>query len=426
MKWRPAFHHQILAALALAVPAGVFLGPGDVLDLTSVFGFLGELFLNALKMIVVPLILSAMISGVANLEQTGARFARLGGKTVAYYFATSLVAILTGLLLVNLLRPGIVDGQPARSILALSESTSEVLSEVSDKGSGDLVRIFLRMIPPNIVAAAAEGQMLGLITFGLLFGFFVTRLPEEGRVAQRRFWDSAYEVMLRFTGAVMLFAPLGVFGLVAGTIARTGFDSFPPLIVFFFTVLLALVLHAVITLPLLVRLIGRVSPWKQFQSMTPALLMAFSTSSSSATLPQTLSCLRRRAGVSDEVSSFTVPLGATVNMDGTALYECVAAMFIAQAYGLHMGFGMQFTVVMTALLTSVGVAGIPSASLVAIVIILAAVGLPAEGIGLILVVDRVLDMARTSVNVWSDSCGAVIIARTEGEDLPALRNGRDE
>lgn len=221
---------------------------------------------------------------------------------------------------------------------------------------------------------------------------------------------------MKITDLVMRFAPLGVFALVAAVVTRSGLGVFIPLAKFFFTVVAALLLHLLVVLPLLLKLIAGVSPLKHFQAMAPALLTAFSTSSSAATLPMTMDCIEKRAGVSNQSSSFVLPLGATINMDGTALYECVAALFIAQAYGLELGLVQQFTVVSLALMTSIGVAGIPSASLVAITIILAAMGLPMEGIGLILAVDRILDMSRTAVNIFSDSCGAVIIARSEGEE----------
>jgi proton glutamate symport protein len=217
----------------------------------------------------------------------------------------------------------------------------------------------------------------------------------------------------------MKFAPLGVFGLVAKTVAGLEAEQMNDLALslgaFSLSVMLALATHLLITLPLLLLLVARVNPLRHYRAVMPALLTAFSTASSSATLPLTMECVRDNAGVSNRTASFVLPLGATVNMDGTALYECVAAMFIAQAYGLELSFVSQFTIVLVALLTSIGVAGIPAASLVAITIILSTIGLPAEAIGLILAVDRILDMFRTAVNVFSDSCGAVLIARTEGE-----------
>ncbi len=410
-------HWQILIALLLAVFIGWLVSPETSifgLSIVSIFDFVGKLFLNALKMIIVPLIVSSIIMGVSNLGSSDA-FGRLGGKTLLYYVVTSLFAILIGITVVNIVQPGIVDGKPAKEMLGLSEDTSEVMMKVEGKSAGDVVGIFLRMIPTNIVKAASEGQMLGLIFFSLLFGFFMTRIKLETQKFLQTFWQGVFDVMMLITDLVMKFAPIGVFALVAKVMVISGFDAFRPLLTFFFTVIIALLIHIVIVMPLLLKFIGGVSPLKHYQAMAPALLTAFSTASSSATLPVTIDCVEDRAGVSNRVTSFVLPLGATVNMDGTALYECVAAIFIAQAYGLDLTLGTQVSIVILALMTSIGVAGIPSASLVAIAIILAAIGLPAEGIGLILAVDRVLDMCRTAVNVFSDSCGAVIIGRTEGE-----------
>jgi Na+/H+-dicarboxylate symporter len=306
-------------------------------------------------------------------------------------------------------------GLPAEAI-GLTGDIESIQSKVEGRGAGDFVEVFLRMVPTNIVAAAANGQMLGLIFFSLLFGFFLTKVQEAYAESLFNFWQGTYEVMMLITDWVMKFAPIGVFGLVAKVVASTGLAAFVPLLWFFLTVVFALLAHFLIIMPLLLKTVGRVNPWRHYRAMAPALLTAFSTSSSAATLPLTIECVEKNAGVSNRTSSFVLPLGATINMDGTALYECVAAMFIAQAYGIELGFATQFTIVLVALLTSIGVAGIPSASLVAISIILATIGLPAEAIGLILVVDRILDMCRTTVNVFSDSCGAVIIARSEGEE----------
>jgi Na+/H+-dicarboxylate symporter len=330
---------------------------------------------------------------------------------------TTLAAILVGLLFVNVVRPGEVDGEPARNILALESNGSDVADAVGSRGLGDVVDIFLRAVPPNIVAAAADGEMLGIIFFCLLFGFFMTKLEHDYAEPLMKFWTGLFHVMMRMTEWVMLFAPLGVFGLVAKVVAKTGFDAARPLLVFAAVVLAALAFHAFLTLPLLLRFIGRVSPAAVLRIMSPAMLTAFSTASSSATLPLTLECVEEGAGVSNRISSFVLPLGATVNMNGTALYECSAVLFLAQAYGADLSLATQIIVVITALVTSIGVAGIPSASLVAIAIILAAVGLPIEAIAVLFVFDRILDMARTSVNVFGDSCCAVILARLEGEKL---------
>jgi len=411
------------------VVAGTLTGGDSALfgvPVLSVYTFLGSLFMNALKMLIVPLIFSSIISGVSGMGD-GSSMGRLGGKTLLYYLSTSLLAILLGLAAVNLLQPGIIDGVPARDAIGLPEAeTRAIAGQLQGQGIGEVVNILVRMVPPNIVQAAAQGQMLGLIFFSLLFGYFMTRIHGEPARLLREFWQGVFAVMMQMTDWVMRFAPVGVFALVAKVIAGTGLAVFLPLLVFFLTVLVALAVHMFITLPLLLRLVARVNPVRHFRAMVPALVTAFSTASSSATLPLTMDCVENRAGVSNRTTSFVLPLGATVNMDGTALYECVAAMFIAQAYGIELTFATQFTVVMVALLTSVGVAGIPAASLVAITIILSAIGLPVEAVGLILAVDRILDMCRTSVNVFSDSCGAVLIGRLEGEtgilaDAPVSR-----
>lgn len=411
-------HWQILVAMGLAVLAGLVVGTeGGVLGVrfVDVFSFVGTLFLNALKMLIVPLIVSSIIVGIAGIG-SGSGFGRLGAKTLGYYALTSLFAILIGLTLVNITEPGIVIGEPAREVIGLSADTDSVMEKVAGRDASDVVDVFLRMIPTNVVDAAANGQMLGLIFFSLLFGYFMTRLEERRQIDSLfGFWEGVFAVMMRITDAIMKLAPIGVFALVAKIVATTGLSAFAPLAVFFLTVIAALAIHMLVTMPLLLKFVVGVNPWRHFRAMAPALLTAFSTSSSSATLPVTMECVEKNAGVSNRTTSFVLPLGATVNMDGTALYECVAAMFIAQAYGLEMSFATQFTVVTLALLTSIGVAGIPAASLVAISVILAAIGLPAEGIGLILAVDRILDMCRTTVNVFSDSCGAVVVGRLEGE-----------
>ena len=423
---RIQLHWQILIAIALAAIAGSWAGQtGAIGDVTwySLFDFVGTMFINALKMLIVPLICSSIIVGVAGIGSSG-DLGKLGGKTLAFYMLTTLAAILVGLLLVNLFQPGIVDGKPAQDILALTANSAELLESVGERGVGDVVEIFHRMVPPNIIRAAADGQMLGIIFFCLLFGFFMTRLEQELSDTLFRFWSGVFQVMMHITEWVMKFAPIGVFGLVARVVAKTGFDAAGPLLMFALVVLLALLVHVLVTLPLLLRFVARVSPWSMLKIMLPAQLTAFSTASSSATLPITMECVEKGAGVSNRISSFVLPLGATVNMNGTALYECTAAIFLAQAYGLDLPLTVQFSIVVIALVTSIGVAGIPSASLVAIAIILAAVGLPVEAIGVLFVFDRVLDMARTSVNVFGDASCAVIVARLEGEETKlAIKSG---
>jgi len=415
-------HWQILIAIVLAVGAGYAINqtttdtftPG-IFDTSfvTILSFVGTVFLNALKMIIIPLITSSIIIGVASIGASG-NLGKLGGKTMLFYAVTTVLAVLVGLTVINTVQPGIVDGEPAGEILAL---TQPVTNLVSTEGSAlEIVfTIFERMVPPNLVDAAVNNNMLGMIFFAILFGYFMTQVKEEYAKPLYGFWDGMFNVIMKMTEWIMAFAPIGVFGLIANVVAESGFGAARPLAVFAISVLAALAIHALIILPLLLRFVGRVNPWKTFQSVSPALLTAFSTASSSGTLPVTMDVVEEKVGVSNKISSFVLPLGATVNMNGTALYECAAAIFIAQAYGLELTFGVQFTIVMTALLTSIGVAGVPSASLVAIAIILAAVGLPAEAIGVLLVFDRVLDMARTATNVWGDASCAIIVARLEGE-----------
>jgi Na+/H+-dicarboxylate symporter len=355
-------------------------------------------------MIIVPLITSSIIVGMAGIG-SGGNLSALGGRTLLFYAVTTLAAIMVGLILINLIGPGYVDGEPAGEILALDGSGADIAAKIEGKGAGDVAQVFLRMVPANIVKAAADGQMLGMIFFSLLFGYFMTHLNHELAEPLFKFWDGVFHVMMRMTEWIMKFAPIGVFGLVAAVVSETGFGAARPLALFAIIVLIALAIHTLVTLPILLRVVAGVNPWKMFPAMAPAMLTAFSTASSS-----------------NKISSFVLPLGATVNMNGTALYECAAAMFLAQAYGLDLTFGVQFSIVFIALLTSVGVAGVPSASLVAIAIILTAVGLPVEAIGVLMVFDRILDMVRTSVNVFGDSCCAVIVARLDGEETNVAAN----
>ena len=321
----------------------------------DMFNYIGTLFLNALRMIIVPLLMSSIIVGMAGIGSSG-NLGALGGRTLLFYAGTTLAAIIVGLALINITRPGIADGAPVRDTMSLSASVEDIAAQVEGRGVGDVAKVFLRLVPENIVRAASEGQMLGLIFFALLFGFFMTKIRSKLAKVLFRFWDGVFHVMMMMTEWIMKFAPIGVFGLIAGVIAETGFSAAQPLLIFAVTVMAALGIHVLVTLPLLVRFVGGVAPYKMFPAMAPAMLTAFSTASSSATLPITMECLEENVGVSNKVSSFVLPLGATVNMNGTALYECAAAMFLAQAYGLELTFAVQFIIVVTALLTSIGVA----------------------------------------------------------------------
>jgi Na+/H+-dicarboxylate symporter len=437
-------HWQILIALVLAVIVGVIINLGCAVSreptvelnstgqaLVGLFDYIGTLFMLALKMIIVPLIFSSVVVGIAGLGNTHG-FGRLGAKTVGYYAVTSFFAILIGLTLVNALKPGLRDGQPNEDIAEVIEANADEYSAAASQkvagqhtsGLKSVGDIFKRMIPENVVHAFSfNNKMLALIFVSLLTGFGIIYISEAARASLLGFFRGLNELMLLVTGWIMLTAPVGVFGLVAETVALTGLEAFGLLAKYFFVVVCALLIHLLVVLPALLRFVGRVNPLRHFAAMRNALLTAFSTASSSATLPVTMRGVNEGAGVSNRVTSFVLPLGATINMDGTALYECVAVMFIAQVLGMELGFAQQFLVVALALLTSVGVAGVPSASLVAILIIVNNVGIPnAEAvIGFLLAVDRPLDMSRTAVNVFSDSCGAVVVARSEGEELPALR-----
>ena len=431
---------QILIALLLAVFVGYLINafcavervPVTVLNdtgasLVGFFEYIGKLFLQALKMVIVPLIFSSIVVGIAGLGKT-AGFGRLGLKTMGYYMMTSFFAILIGLSMVNVFKPGLVDGKPNQKIVEIVKANEEKLAgETRAKSFGQDTEglsavgdIFKRMIPENVFSVFADnGQMLALIFISLLVAFGLIYLGAESRDSLLGFFKGLNELMVLITNWVMLFAPIGVFGLVAAAVAMVGPEIFRMLAMYFFVVIGALLIHALVVLPILLKVLGRVSPTKHFGAMRNVLLTAFSTASSSATLPLTMRAVQENAGVSRRVTSFVLPLGATVNMDGTALYECVAVIFVAQIMRVEMALSTQFTVVALALLTSIGVAGIPSASLVAILVIMNNVNIQngEAFIGLLLSVDRLLDMTRTAVNVFSDSCGAVVIAKSEGETL---------
>lgn len=396
-------HWQILIALILSVLFGLLFT-----DYVEYVTWMGEVFLRALKMIIIPLIFSSIVSGITGIGNSK-NLGRLGLKTILYYVSTSFFAIITGLLLVNLIKPGI------GADLGLSAAVQEI--DLVDQSFGQTL---INIIPVNIVEAMYKGDMLSIIFFAILFGFFATRVPDRYKNTIDNAFNAIFEVMMKITMFVIKFTPIGIFGIVAGIVAEHSdnlLEVFGRMGLYMLTVIAALAIHSMITLPLILKLIGRIKPLRHFKGMSVPLLTAFSTSSSNATLPLTLEAVEYNSGVSKKTSGFVLPLGATVNMDGTALYECVAVLFIAQAYGVDLTIIEQGIVVITALLASIGAAGIPMAGLVIITIILSAVGLPLEGVGLILAVDRILDMFRTTVNVWSDSCGAVVIAKSEGETL---------
>tara|TARA_B100002019_G_scaffold282745_1_gene288334 strand:- start:707 stop:1918 length:1212 start_codon:yes stop_codon:yes gene_type:complete len=397
-----ALYWQILIAFALSVLYGLFFS-----EHVHLVAWMGDIFIKALKMIIIPLIFTSIISGIANVG-SGDNLGRLGFKTIAYYLSTSTAALFTGLVIVNIFKPGVgADLGFANQVEGLG---------VAKESFGSTL---MNIVPDNLFVAMVENQMLSIIFFAILMGFFITKTKEKSQKILLGFFDSLFELIMKITLFVIRFTPYGIFGIVAKQIAENNDfgELFSRLGLFMLVVILALFIHAFIVLPIVLKTIGRVSPIKHFNAMRTPLITAFSTSSSNATLPLTMNAVKKNSGVSTKISSFTLPLGATVNMDGTALYELVAAMFIAQAYGIELTFTEQIIGVLTGLLASIGAAGIPMAGLVMISVVLSAMGLPLEGVGLILAVDRLLDMFRTTVNVWSDSCGAVIIAKSEGEKL---------
>jgi len=402
----------------IAILAGVVLGRVVGEPLVVVTEPLGNAFLTLLKMIIVPLIASTVFSGVAGLSGTGG-LGRLGLKTAAWVVITCLLAILTGLLLVNLIQPGVG-----------AELGLHKLPEGFNAEKVRAIDILLRIIPDNLVGAAARGDILPVIFFAILAGVAMNSLdPQYSRPVQA-FAAGVSELMMKVTGFIIRLAPFGAFGLVATIVARTGFAPFIPLALYASCVILGILLHGLVTLPLILRLVGGISPLKMVKAVAPALLTAFSTSSSAATLPLSLECAEKRVGISNRVCNFVLPVGTTVNMNGTSLYECVAVLFIAQYYSSHgmtapLGAVQQILVVFTALLAGVGSAGIPMAGVVMMSMVLSAVGLPLEGIGLILAVDRILDMARTTLNVWGDLSSTALIAASEGETGLTVMTGKE-
>ncbi len=431
-----ALHWQVLIGVVIGVGLGYMSsasGEGGM----QFYSLFGGLFMNALKMLVVPLVMLSIISSMASLGQQKG-FARMGVKTILFYASTSFFAIISGLVLVNMIQPGkssglsAEDAKQAVSIEGSAEAKemAKLKSKTEGRDKSTILNVFKELIPSNIVKAMANQKMLGLIVFSLIFGFFITKLETNQREQLTGIFESLYNVMIKMTFLVIKFLPFGVMFLIAETSCKTFsngnvIERLTQLSLFAITVLCALAIHGFVVLPLYLLFVAKVSPVKHFKAVGQAVLTAFSTASSASTLPMTMQCLENNVKVSKRVSGFVLPVGATVNMDGTALYECVAVMFLAQLCGIHLDASVQFTIVLLALLTSIGVAGVPSASLVAIVIILNAVNdqlpagqaIPSETLAIILIFDRLLDMCRTSINVLGDTVGASVIAKSEGESI---------
>ena len=407
-------HWQVLMAMILGCMLGIifknFESIININPLYQVITLLGTIFIRLLKMIMVPLIFTSIILGVSSIG-SGRKVGRIGIKTLIYYLSTSLLAIITGLVLSNLIQPGV----GANIIKNINFDPSKIQTP------GSTLDILIRMIPTNPFQALANGDMLGIIFFAIFFGIVINMIDNNKSEPLRNVIESLFNIIMKITQIIISIAPIGVLGLMTKTVYTSGLGIFINLAKYMLTIIAGLSIHLFITLPIVLFIFIRVNPIMHFKAMASAILTAFSTSSSSATLPVTMKCVRENSGVSNEVSSFVLPMGATVNMDGTALYECAGVLFIAQVLGVSMGIDQQIVIVITALLASIGAAGIPSAGLVMIFIVTSAVGLTDPQVGVIvgamLAIDRPLDMFRTMVNVTSDSVGAVVIASSEGESL---------
>ena len=397
-----ALHWQILIAIVLGVLFGFYFT-----EQVAYVDWLGTVFMRLLKMIVVPLVFCSVTSGVANISATDG-FLRLGGKTLGYYLFTSLIAILTGLFFVNLIKPG-------QGITVSLPETASVASATQMTFRDFLTNI----IPDNVFQAFASMNMVGIIVFAIFFGVFLGKSLHPGAQKVQQAIEGIGDVILNLTLLIIKLAPIGIFGLIASVVASEAgnAEKLTQLLGsqgwYVFTVLLGISFHLFVTLSILLFVMGRINPFKHLHRMRDVLLMAFSTASSNGTLPLTLSHIQSRCGVPEKIADFTLPVGATVNMNGTSLYECVAVIFIAQIYGMDLSIAQQVFIVLAALLVGIGTAGIPMGSLVMTVMIIQIIGLPSESIGLILLVDRVLDMVRTALNVYSDTVCTVLVAKSE-------------
>ena len=395
---------QILIALVLGVLAGCFT-PGIV----PYVDWLGTLFMNALGLLIVPIIFFSISTSVFHIsEGSTGELRRIGGKTIIWYLITMAIAVVTGVLLVYAIKPG--GGAVALSAL------QEVPDPVTHTGVKDIVTGF---IPSNFIAALGRNNTIPVIFLALVIGFFVTRISAQAKQTMTSFLEAGYELTMKITAWILKFAPLGIFAVVTVQFAKIGDAAglLKGMLFYVLTVTAGLVFHSFVSLPLILALAGKVRPWKHMRNMSVPLLTAFSTASSGATIPFTLEAVEQKDGVSKKISKFVVSLGATINMNGAALLECVAVIFVAQVYGVELTLLQTLIISLISILCAIGSAGIPMSAMVMMAIILSAVGLPVEGIGLVIGVDRILDMLRTAVNVYGDTCVAVLVAKGEGESL---------
>lgn len=399
---------QILIALVLGVAFGVFFH-----EYVKYISWAGEMFLRFLKMIVVPIVFCSMVTGVASLGNQGG-LGRIAGKTFGFYICTTVVATAIGLVLVNMLQPGVgsslVSDAAAASQLASAEKVS-------------LGQQIINIIPNNVFSALTNGDLLQVIFFAILFGFFVTKVEDKARNTIVDFFQAGNDVIMKITLAVINLAPYGVFSIVAKMISQQAGDMdklmgvAQSLGMFLLIVWAGCMIHFFIVLPCTVYFIGKENPWRHMKKMSTAILTAFSTCSSGAALPISMKDSQEKCGISNKIAGFTLPLGATINMNGTALYEGVAVIFIAQVYGIDLSIMEQIIILVTVLFSAIGAASIPMAGLVMLSVAISVAGLPMEGIGLVLAVEQLCDMPRTATNSYGDMCGAVVIAKSEGEKL---------
>ena len=398
-------HWQVLIAMIGGAFVAMIFG-----ERALIFSPLGTIFMKLLKMVIVPLILFSVTSGVTSIGDSNT-LGRMGVKVFGYYMLTSILAILVGLSLTNLLQPG-------KGINFSVDSNKFDPSTLSQPNSlGDII---IRMIPSNPIKAMADGEILALIFWSIVLGIAITQISDKPKKAIIKGFDYGFELMMKLTQGIISFLPIGVFGLIINAIVNSGIDLFKVIGFYWMTIAIGLSIHWLIILPLVFYSFTKINPIKHWKAMSSAFITAFSTSTSLGTLPVTMNCLKKNIGVSNKTSSFVLPLGATINMDGTALYECAGVLFISQVLGADLEIYQQFIIVITAFLASIGTAAIPSAGLVMIFIVLDAVGLSNNPevpiiVGAMLAVDRPLDMFRTVINITSDSIGAVILAKSENE-----------
>ncbi|MFO7894881.1 MAG: dicarboxylate/amino acid:cation symporter [Longimicrobiales bacterium] len=413
---------KILIGLALGVVVGLVANVFGLEWLQAILGGIepiGTAFIRLITMVVVPLVAASLLIGTASLGDLR-KLGRIGGKTVAYYMTTTAVAVTIGIVLSNVVQPGSGIDEQTRDTLSeqFADQAGESMALAAEKPP--VVETLLNMIPRNPVQAAAEMDLLPLIIFMILFGAAITLVEEEKKNAVLMFAEGVNDAVMVLIDWIMKLAPYAVFALIAAVVAQFGLDLLQSLLIYTLTVTAALLLHAFITYGSVIRFLVKMNPATFFKRIIEAPVVAFSTSSSNATLPVTMETAEEDVGISPEVSSFVLPLGATINMDGTAMYQAIATMFIAQIYGVGLGIGEQLTIVLTATLASIGAAGVPSAGIIILILVLNSVGLgghAAAGIALILGVDRILDMLRTAVNVTGDLTAASFVAVSEGETL---------